>query len=387
MNVEFVSANPTGPVHVGNGWFASYGDALGRVLERCGYDVTREYYVNDTGGQIRAPRRQRAGPVEGRAACPRTATAARFVKGLASAYDGPDDVDRRPAGGRPSTSLGFIRRQMEAVHIDYDEWFSQASIEDSEARRRDRRAARATRAWCSRRTAPCGCAPPTSATARGAGDPQGRRRPHLPAPATSPTTATSSWSAASTASSTCGAPTTTARWPACMAGVEALGVERDRLEVRLGQMISLDAAARHVEAGRQRGRPRRPRRRDRPRRRCGSCRCCSSIDQAPTIDLDRCAAESKEKPVFYVQYAHARIALDRPGGGRGAASSARPLDDGRPRRCSCTSASSTCCARSPSCPTSCALALHRPGAAQGHHVGARAGRPVPRLLPRLLRDR
>ena len=53
VQIEFVSANPTGPIHVGNGWFASYGDALGRIMERCGYDVTREYYVNDTGGQIR----------------------------------------------------------------------------------------------------------------------------------------------------------------------------------------------------------------------------------------------------------------------------------------------------------------------------------------------
>ena len=53
VQLEFVSANPTGPVHVGNGWFASYGDALGRLLTRTGHEVSREYYVNDTGGQIR----------------------------------------------------------------------------------------------------------------------------------------------------------------------------------------------------------------------------------------------------------------------------------------------------------------------------------------------
>ena len=74
--IEFVSANPTGPVHVGNGWFASYGDALGRLLERCGYDVTREYYVNDTGGQIRRARRERAGPRARASRCPRAATRA-----------------------------------------------------------------------------------------------------------------------------------------------------------------------------------------------------------------------------------------------------------------------------------------------------------------------
>src|SRR3989442_6729432 len=52
VQVEFVSANPTGPLHVGNGWWASYGDALCRLLEFTGHDVKREYYVNDTGGQI-----------------------------------------------------------------------------------------------------------------------------------------------------------------------------------------------------------------------------------------------------------------------------------------------------------------------------------------------
>ncbi len=53
VQVEFISANPTGPIHVGNGWWGSYGDALARVLARAGHEVSREYYVNDTGGQIR----------------------------------------------------------------------------------------------------------------------------------------------------------------------------------------------------------------------------------------------------------------------------------------------------------------------------------------------
>jgi arginyl-tRNA synthetase len=53
VQIEFVSANPTGPLHVGNGWFGCYGDALARLLSRCGWIVEREYYVNDTGNQIR----------------------------------------------------------------------------------------------------------------------------------------------------------------------------------------------------------------------------------------------------------------------------------------------------------------------------------------------
>ena len=52
MNVEYVSANPTGPMHVGHCRGAVFGDALARLLEFAGYDVTREYYINDAGGQI-----------------------------------------------------------------------------------------------------------------------------------------------------------------------------------------------------------------------------------------------------------------------------------------------------------------------------------------------
>lgn len=50
--IEFVSANPTGPLHVGHGRGAAYGDTLGRILEASGYDVEREYYVNDAGRQM-----------------------------------------------------------------------------------------------------------------------------------------------------------------------------------------------------------------------------------------------------------------------------------------------------------------------------------------------
>ena len=54
VNVEYVSANPTGPMHVGHGRGAVFGDALCALLEKAGYAVTREYYVNDAGVQIKA---------------------------------------------------------------------------------------------------------------------------------------------------------------------------------------------------------------------------------------------------------------------------------------------------------------------------------------------
>lgn len=51
-NVEFVSANPTGPMHIGHSRGAVFGDALASLLEKAGYDVTREYYINDAGAQV-----------------------------------------------------------------------------------------------------------------------------------------------------------------------------------------------------------------------------------------------------------------------------------------------------------------------------------------------
>ena len=52
VNVEYVSANPTGPMHVGHGRGAVFGDALANLLEFTGFKVTREYYVNDAGAQV-----------------------------------------------------------------------------------------------------------------------------------------------------------------------------------------------------------------------------------------------------------------------------------------------------------------------------------------------
>lgn len=54
VNVEYVSANPTGPLHVGHARGAVFGDALAALLAKAGYDVTKEYYINDAGAQVDA---------------------------------------------------------------------------------------------------------------------------------------------------------------------------------------------------------------------------------------------------------------------------------------------------------------------------------------------
>ncbi len=52
INIEFLSANPTGPMHIGHSRCAIYGDALAKLMSKCGYKVTKEYYINDAGAQI-----------------------------------------------------------------------------------------------------------------------------------------------------------------------------------------------------------------------------------------------------------------------------------------------------------------------------------------------
>ena len=157
VQVEFISANPTGPIHVGNGWWGSYGDALARVLTRAGHQVSREYYVNDTGGQIRTLGESLL--AHGRAVTCRGGYSGEYVTELAGSYDGADDVT---IAGRWAAD-----KILEHIRATCPRWA--LSSTSGTAKRRSRRAARWTRpspcwpsgVWSSSRTAPPGSAPLT----------------------------------------------------------------------------------------------------------------------------------------------------------------------------------------------------------------------------------
>ena len=305
VQVEFVSANPTGPLHVGNGWFASYGDSLARLLDRCGYAVSREYYVNDTGGQIRrlgeSLLARRAGvPI------PEGGYPSGFVKGLASAYEGPDDITE---AGRWAAEriLGFIQGQLASVHIGYDEWFSQASIEESTALAETVAQLEESGLVWEEDGA-------LWLNTKANGDPREKRvLRKSPDQGGDYTYLAGDLAYHRNKFQVRGFDRVINVWGAdhqgqvasLRAGVAALGVDKERLEVRIGQMVSL--------AGGRIG------------KRLGNAvdlddlvddigpdvmrllSLVASIDQSPTIDLDKVRSESRESPVFYVQYAHARI--------------------------------------------------------------------------------
>ncbi len=132
IDVEFVSANPTGPMTAAGGRHAAYGDSLARLLEFAGHDVTREYYINDFGSQVRRlgesiqARARGQEPPEGGYEGEYVMELARRIPGAAS-----DDVDIVAERGIHML-LERIRASMHAMRVDFDVWFSERTLHEGE---------------------------------------------------------------------------------------------------------------------------------------------------------------------------------------------------------------------------------------------------------------
>jgi arginyl-tRNA synthetase len=128
VNIEFVSANPTGPIHAGHGRGAAYGDSLARLLAHCGYEVAREYYLNDRGTQIQlyadsllAHKRGEPVPDEGY-------HGTYIAEWAAEMPDGADALEWGEA-----RAIADHREVLEAMNITFDTWFSERSLVESGA--------------------------------------------------------------------------------------------------------------------------------------------------------------------------------------------------------------------------------------------------------------
>ena len=127
--VEFVSANPTGPLHVGGGRHAAYGDALVRLLEAVGHDVEREFYVNDAGGQVERFAASIAARMRGKR-CPRTATRG-TTSSTREAGRGRGHRPHRDGGARPPRDRAGAREgppDPGALRVRFDTWFSERDL-------------------------------------------------------------------------------------------------------------------------------------------------------------------------------------------------------------------------------------------------------------------
>ena len=128
VNVEFVSANPTGPLHAGHGRWAAYGDTLSRLFERCGHKVRREFYVNDRGVQTELFAASLAARKAG-SDLPEGGYAGEYV--VEWAAEMPDDAD--PRGWGLSRAHQDQVDTLASMHVVFDHWASEKDLVDSGA--------------------------------------------------------------------------------------------------------------------------------------------------------------------------------------------------------------------------------------------------------------
>jgi arginyl-tRNA synthetase len=133
--VEFVSANPTGPVTVAGGRHAAYGDSLARILEFAGHSVGREYYLNDAGGQVRLLGESIAARITGDEV-PEGGYRGDYLAEIGARLEA-EGID--PADTERLTERGIelmresIEASLERFRVHFDSWFSERSLHDSGA--------------------------------------------------------------------------------------------------------------------------------------------------------------------------------------------------------------------------------------------------------------
>ncbi|HEV2558511.1 MAG TPA: arginine--tRNA ligase [Microvirga sp.] len=147
VNVEYVSANPTGPMHVGHGRGAVFGDALANLLAFAGYRVVREYYINDAGAQIdvvarSAHLRYREALGEEIGAIPEGLYPGEYLKAIGqdlAKVHGPGLLDKPEAEWMPllrdaaiDGMMAMIREDLAALNIRHDVFFSERTLQEGD---------------------------------------------------------------------------------------------------------------------------------------------------------------------------------------------------------------------------------------------------------------
>jgi arginyl-tRNA synthetase len=133
VNVEFVSANPTGPVTAASGRHAAYGDSVARLLEFTGHPVVREYYSNDRGGQIDLFGQSIAARIKGEPV-PEGGYEGDYVTELAGRLD-QEGIDAGDLDSLALRGMALMTEQIEETlrryNVVYDTWSSERALHDS----------------------------------------------------------------------------------------------------------------------------------------------------------------------------------------------------------------------------------------------------------------
>jgi len=143
VHIEFVSANPTGPLHIGHGRGAAYGDSLARILQFAGFEVFKEYYINDRGTQmdiLGASVYLRARELKGeKVAFPEDYYQGDYIYDIAkealNLY--PDLLEKEEKEAISlcrelaiKTILKDIREDLEVFRVEYDNWYSERELHE-----------------------------------------------------------------------------------------------------------------------------------------------------------------------------------------------------------------------------------------------------------------
>ena len=300
--VEFVSANPTGPLHAGHGRWAAYGDSLARVLQRCGYAIEREFYVNDRGTQMDlftaslAARRDGGEP-------PEDGYMGEYIAEWA--VEIPSDADIAEWGYR--RVLDEQASTLARMGVEYDTWFSEKSLVTSGAIER-------TLAELREREMAYDADGATWLPSTRFGDDKDRVLVKSDGDYTYGLTDI----AYHREKFARGFDRLINVWgadhhgyvPRLKAGIQALGHDPDELEIILGQLITLLRAGEPVRMSKRTGDILEL---DELLDEIGPDAAritflLQSIDTRQSVDIDVVRSQSMENPVFYVQMAHARLA-------------------------------------------------------------------------------
>ncbi|MGE0726583.1 MAG: arginine--tRNA ligase [Acidimicrobiia bacterium] len=320
VNVEFVSANPTGPLHAGGGRWAAYGDALVNLLNHCGYRADREYYLNDRGVQMTLFGRSLAALKAGEPV-PEDGYKGQYLEEWAAEM--PADAD--PVEWGYERVKRDLRETLDAAGVHFDTWFSERSLVADGA-------IAATLADLAARHATYEADGAVWLRSTDFGDDKDR----VLVKSDGEPTYLLPDIAYHRNKFERGYEQLIDIWGAdhhgyvarLKAGVQALGHDAAEVELILGQLVTLKRGGEEVKLS----------------KRAGTIVTLSevveetgidatrftfllqSLDTRQTVDLAVMASQAMENPVFYVQYAHARIAaLTRQAAANGV--TRRPLDE------------------------------------------------------------
>ena len=124
IQVEFVSANPTGPLTVGNGRGGPFGDVLANILIKAGYDIEKAYYVNDYGNQILSLGHSVLKDSEAK-------YSGEYIDKLNQEIANKEDVYQVGKDAAKTILEEYIKKTINNLNINYDDWFSETIIHES----------------------------------------------------------------------------------------------------------------------------------------------------------------------------------------------------------------------------------------------------------------